>query len=268
MQIVLQEVSVPFVLDCNFNSFNLDSLKIILIFVSNKTIYNMETYKLKIVQDTFGCNPRKEWDNLGTMAYKHRNYELGEERISDPIDWLQEKLKLSIKKVREYADANDYSYYSDETKEWLESQFLDKFIGFPLYLYDHSGITMSTTPFGCRWDSGQVGYIYASKKDICKWFQVRKVTDEIIERAKNNLLGEVKEFDQYIRGDVYGFQLIKVTTCSEGHEHEDIEDSCYGFFGDNWKENGMIGHINNDKLGMTVDELEEHLDELEVDYGY
>ena len=41
---------------------------------------------------------------------------------------------------------------------------LDKYIILPLFLYDHSGITMSTGPFSCPWDSGQVGWIYAPKQ--------------------------------------------------------------------------------------------------------
>jgi hypothetical protein len=35
-----------------------------------------------------------------------------------------------------------------------------------LYLYDHGGITISTGPFSCPRDSGQVGFIYASHKQI------------------------------------------------------------------------------------------------------
>ncbi len=27
-----------------------------------------------------------------------------------------------------------------------------------LYLYDHSGITVSTWPVSCQWDSGQAGF--------------------------------------------------------------------------------------------------------------
>ncbi len=49
-----------------------------------------------------------------------------------------------------------------ELQDILDS--LDKYIILPLFLYDHSGITMSTGPFSCPWDSGQVGWIYASKK--------------------------------------------------------------------------------------------------------
>jgi len=49
-----------------------------------------------------------------------------------------------------------------ELQDILDS--LDKYIILPLFLYDHSGITMSTGPFSCPWDSGQVGWIYASKQ--------------------------------------------------------------------------------------------------------
>ena len=37
----------------------------------------------------------------------------------------------------------------------LES--IDGFVFLPLYLFDHSGITMNTSGFSCPWDSGQVG---------------------------------------------------------------------------------------------------------------
>ena len=36
----------------------------------------------------------------------------------------------------------------------------------PLYLYDHSGITMNTGGFSCPWDSGQVGWIFADGNAI------------------------------------------------------------------------------------------------------
>lgn len=43
-------------------------------------------------------------------------------------------------------------------------EYLGKYVILPLYLYDHGSITMSTGAFSCPWDSGQVGWIYASKK--------------------------------------------------------------------------------------------------------
>ena len=43
---------------------------------------------------------------------------------------------------------------------------MDGMVILPLYLYDHSGITMNTCGFSCPWDSGQVGWIYADKAMI------------------------------------------------------------------------------------------------------
>lgn len=44
----------------------------------------------------------------------------------------------------------------------------DKVAILPLYLYDHSGLTMSTSDFGDRWDSGCVGFIYMDKDTAMK----------------------------------------------------------------------------------------------------
>ena len=63
---------------------------------------------------------------------------------------------------------NTELYFSWE--EWLENEVLepnggeDEVVALPLYLYDHSGITMNTSGFSCPWDSGQVGWIYCTKK--------------------------------------------------------------------------------------------------------
>jgi hypothetical protein len=33
----------------------------------------------------------------------------------------------------------------------------------PMYAYIHSGVTVSTEPFGCQWDSGQSGWAYITQ---------------------------------------------------------------------------------------------------------
>ena len=91
----------------------------------------------------------------------------------------------------------------------------------PLYLYDHSGITMNTTGFSCPWDSGQVGWIYADRRRIEA--EYGKVTPETVEKARQVLEGEVKSYDYFLTGQCYGFQLFR----------EDVEvDSCWGFLGE------------------------------------
>ncbi len=204
--------------------------------------------KLRIVRR---CNshddPRTAWDNLGTMAYKHRNYTLGEERISDPIDWLEEKLNISPKGI----------YDNDRLSE-LEDKFFDKYIGHKLYLYEHGGITISTSPFSCRWDSGQVGYIYVSKEKVREEYGIKRVTDKWKDKILSYLDNEVKEFDQYITGDVYAFEVLD--------EDGDVLDSCCGFFGSDFEKNGMADHIDFSLLGLSnYDKLVEMLKNIEVE---
>jgi len=91
----------------------------------------------------------------------------------------------------------------------------------PLFLYDHSGITMNTSGFSCPWDSGQVGWIYADYDMIKK--EYGEVTPDTLASAKEVLQAEVEEYDYYLTGQCYGFKLF------EG----DAEiDSCWGFLGD------------------------------------
>lgn len=53
----------------------------------------------------------------------------------------------------------------------------DKVAILPLYLYDHSGLTMSTNDFGDRWDSGCVGFIYMDKDTAMK--EIGMAGDEV-----------------------------------------------------------------------------------------
>jgi hypothetical protein len=101
----------------------------------------------------------------------------------------------------------------------------------PLYLFEHGGITIRTSRFDCQWDSGQVGFIFVSKEMIRKEYGTLRITKEIIDRVTKVLQGEVGIYDQYLTGDVYGYKISKITTCSEGHEHLEILDSCWGFYG-------------------------------------
>ena len=181
---------------------------------------------IRIIQDTDPESPRT-WCNLGTIAYKHRRYKLGEEEISDPIEWLEDMLN----KDRAYV-------YTNERLQQLGDEFLKKYIALPIFIYDHSGITISTSSFTCRWDSGQVGYIYASLDDVRKEYGVKRVSKKTREKVVRVLQSEIDAFDQYLTGDVYGFII-------EDEDGNHI-DSCWGFFGSNPMENGMSCHIERE----------------------
>lgn len=104
-------------------------------------------------------------------------------------------------------------------KEMLAlTELADGLVILPLYLYDHSGITMNTTGFSCPWDSGMIGWIYVEKEDIQKNFMKQRLTPEILEQAKRCLIAEVKYYDHYISGEIYEYILEK-----DGEE----VDCCY-----------------------------------------
>jgi transposase len=178
---------------------------------------------LKIFIDESAENPRTLWDNLGTMVCFHRRYDLGD---------------------KHNYSSSDYDSWDEMEKAIIKQE--DVAVILPLYLYDHSGITMNTTGFSCGWDSGQVGFIFVSRETLRNEYGVKRISNKIIEKATKLLLGEVETYDQYICGDVYGFKVFKVETCDNGCEHEEEIDSCWGFFGDNFIENGLIEHVDKE----------------------
>lgn len=201
-------------------------------------------YKLEIVVDEYAESPR-EWDNVGEMICFHRRYTLGDKHnYSEPRDFLAEKVwELYRNDGMETTD--DYS--DEQLVELIEARaFL-----LPLYLYDHSGITMSTSPFSCRWDSGQVGWIYCSRERAEKeWHNEGLFDEEWKQRVYEYLENEVEIYDQFLTGDVYGYILYEKQGAHEagmalGVEWEESEgewvdiESIWGYFGTDWKKSGL-----------------------------
>lgn len=153
--------------------------------------YRHHTIKVYLDDDPHG-SPR-DWSNLGTMSCFHRQYKLGDDHNFTTVAELEDRV------IRPHI------------------------IALPLYLYDHSGITMKTSPFECPWDSGQVGYIWVTKQHVRKEFDVKRVTQKVEDRAIQMLRDEVYIYDLHIRGEVYGY-----VTEDENGEHL---DSCWGFYG-------------------------------------
>lgn len=161
----------------------------------------IEGAKLEIYHDDNPIDPR-EWDNIGHMICFHRRYNLGDEH-----------------------DLHESDFDSwEEIEETLRNEY-NAVVILPLYLYDHSGITMSVGPFACGWDSGQVGYIYASKEDIEKAYGEYNTETHVL--AERTLYAEVEEYDDYLTGNVYGY----IAYTWDGDDWIET-DSCWGYFRD------------------------------------
>ena len=152
-------------------------------------------HTIHIYYDSEPTSPR-EWDNLGTMTCFHNRYDLGDEHL------------MSVAVLQELVEEPDV-------------------IALPLYLYDHSGISMRTNrsyPFNCPWDSGQVGFIWVRKQDVRREYSVKRISQKTYDRALSVLETEVEIYDQYLTGQVFGFAIE-----NEAGEHL---DSYWGYYGD------------------------------------
>jgi len=166
-------------------------------------------YKIEICQDEDPMNPRDD-DNLGTMVCFHGRYTLGDKHTLKTTDFNGWK--------------DMYAYLKKELKACII---------LPLYLYDHSGVSMSTSltyPYNDQWDAGQVGFIYITAEKIRKEYNVKSITKQSKEKVAEYLKGEVETYNKFLTGDIYGFVIKKLSTCDLGCEHEEVTDSCWGFY--------------------------------------
>lgn len=166
-------------------------------------------YELGKVEDedvklVVGCehdpiSPR-EWDNMGTMVCSHKRYSLGDEE------------------------------FDVAPEQWYEENVTDDHVVLPLYLYDHSGITINTTGFTSGWDSGMIGWIYAEdREDI----NVKKVLE-----------AEVEEYDKYLRGEVYAYEIFDKETCDKcGNSEYNSRTSCGGFYSEDCLKDMLLSEL-------------------------
>ena len=150
----------------------------------------LETYKneltnevLNIYQDDCPSNPR-DWDtNLTEMFCIHNRYILGD---------------LHDLRGEDFNGWGEIEAYLLDTEDIIAIK--------PLYLYDHGGLSISTSPFSCRWDSGQIGFIFVTKYTVFEQFGEIDNAEEIAERA---LEEELKLYGDYMRGDVFFAELTE-----------------------------------------------------------
>jgi len=169
---------------------------------------------MRIMQDQEPESPR-DWDNLGTMVCFHTRYTLGDKHdFKAPCEFMQ----------------------------WLRE---NKTVAINLFLYDHSGLTISYTntryPFNSRWDAMQIGYIYVTYETIRKEFKRKLITNKLIRKIQQILIREIETYDKYLRGDIYGYTIVKLETCETcKHTTETPIDTCFGFYSSDFEKNGLF----------------------------
>lgn len=201
----------------------------------NQTLCETHTFENGIVEihfDSDPTNPREDCEYLGKMICWHRNYDLGDRHDHKDSRDLWQDLATDIH--RDFPNPREGIWDGvDEKLAEHQRRIIEKhFVILPLYLMDHSGISMSTGAFSCPWDSGQVGWIYVSmEKAKSELFEsgATPSVEEIRTKATKALKQEVDTYDDYLTGQVYGF--ITYALDWDGEKGEEL-DSCWGFYGD------------------------------------
>ncbi|MFQ7109950.1 MAG: hypothetical protein ACLRP4_09260 [Dialister invisus] len=131
--------------------------------------------------------------------------------------------------------------------ERLMKVISQKYLMLPLYLYDHSGITMNTTGFSCPGTAGRLDDL-CLQEDALREFGGKSFTAATRKKAEDCMRGEVECYDSYLRGEAYGFELYK-----DG----ELEDSCWGFIGSNEEAlKGIEDYLPDECSGMTGELVE------------
>lgn len=171
------------------------------------TLYKQTEYRghhINIYYDESPESPR-EWSNIGTFYTTHHRY-----RTENEFD----------------KDFDMEEVYVDGRPGHFRKTFLRDYIALNIYLYDHSGQAVSSAPFSCRWDSGWFGMVAVSVEAVKKEFGWDKITSYRRRKIKGYLQNEIDTYNEYLHGEVYGFQITSVSDDSE------VLDSCWGYFGD------------------------------------
>lgn len=193
-------------------------------------------YKLTVEQDYLPFDPLDAEDMVQVYCW-HHSYELGMKH-----DW------------EEPQDFVDYIH---------ENIGSDNVCILPLILYDHSGLSISTTtdwPFNDRWDAMRVGWAFVTKQHMLS----EGYSEDNWRKEGYKLIKDViKDYDTYLRGDIWWYSLQKQVTIEIKcpHCNEIIEtrtdfmgiDSCGGFLGSCLEENGILDDMQN-SYGLTFEE--------------
>ena len=173
--------------------------------------YEHTGMRVTVLVDEYPTNPRELNDNLTTMICHHRNYSLGD--------------------VKESEQFNSYNSLK-ELKQALVEYYGEMAYIKPLSLYDHSIQTLAIGEPSDMWDSGYVGFIFVTKEQARKWFNVKRITKSVIEKIEKLAQSEVEEYNKvWLWGEVYVLSLEKVFTNIED-KNDCIEESmdCIGGF--------------------------------------
>lgn len=161
-----------------------------------------------------------------------------------PFEWLDDTtFGIDMSNHRDYSSptyGDDMPVTMGDWMEWSQGdredcedrqechRFSLAYYILPVYMYDHSGRTVSTSPFSCRWDSGMAGFVYVKKSEFANstigGVKPGMSSKKRQELAEKYLRGQVEHLDDLMTGNIWCYKI-------EDEDGDEVE-SCYGYVGD------------------------------------
>ena len=193
-------------------------------------------FRMDIVDDPDPTNPRDD-ECLGHMVCWHKSYRLGDNHdYASPYQFLYH-LAAQLNCLPENSEEDeDVTTFSD-----LMTALEPHVLILPLWLYDHSGISIAcgTTmkwPYNDQWDSSQVGWTYITRDEFVA--NTGNTEENWKINATEILKAETQVYSAYLEGSVYGYIFYNKVA-----DHWGEIDSCYGFYGSDALSNGMFDNM-------------------------
>ena len=200
--------------------------------------------RLVIEQDEFPEDPRS-WDNLETMLCCHREYHLGDCNSNKETE---EQLAEICRKYGKSDEEIDEMTFAEEVQFILDQ---DDVCGLPLWLYDHSGISISTGRV-CPWDSSLVGLIFVEKDFFIEHTCITN-EENWKKEAKGMLEDKIEVYNYFLQGNVYMWTLYEpVVVIKQSMDGKELSRKI--------DEEGKIVDSMSGFYDPTLEDVEEYFD--------
>ena len=184
---------------------------------------------LLLVNDEWPLNPMEDWDtlmNYYTWENRYVSMQKGANQFSDEEDWydsvMGEGAYLRQAKKSKENNCSVVGFAYDLCAN------LDKkgIYALPILKYEHSLVRYYIGDSVDRWDGGVVGFAWRDKKELCKEYGVKKLSQKLKAKTIEKVVeSELSAYTNFANGEAYGFELYS------REDGEDPIDSCYGFIG-------------------------------------
>lgn len=184
---------------------------------------------LLLVNDEFPLNPMEDWDMLMkyyTWENRYIPMQKGASEFSSPEAWYNSIMgEDAFYKQKEKSQENNRSAvgFAYDLCANLDKKGI---YALPILKYEHGLVKYYIGDSVDRWDGGVVGFAWRDKKELCKEYGVKKLSQKLkTETIEKVVESELKAYTNFANGEAYGFELYS------REDGEDVIDSCYDFIG-------------------------------------